>query len=501
MTRYSSAIFTLLSFSLVRADRDLVVGTPCLSLQGLSFDNSLGYKSCDEVDIVSIVTEAFDQVSCGHNAREELILLTGTSDLGEAKNILLELCTGKPYTPCTSWDEYPINGCDFKTVMNAIETKVTTADKQCEHDALTELLLLTGSKSLKMARSYIDLMCTDAWNKVLQTQFTDIDSRFDDTFMSEYFNGFTFLNTETGNFQGNDNPTYPVSEESHTAGERIAEFRVAEATSTTLSLNIPDLQCRNQAIMCCFGRDRQSNDKNGNCDDNDCTDKDPGDNSNLCYTDFPTVIPYPEQSEGAIHCHGLAWGEDVNGFESRLKYNNLFYISMYDHMYTRGYVEKMVPDDYVPMCGCIEDMPPVSRADCTEVSVTLTFYLSLDVGSYIDAEPGSDLNILFNQCKGINFANGVDQINDLASYTNILVRDGKMRTRVQRAIFDTLVGFKSPNDNANEESCNRSYKQVTGQKYVVDTKQNHVADTEQNYVTVAKRNYATDTERNSPNTR
>jgi hypothetical protein len=25
-------------------------------------------------------------------------------------------------------------------------------------------------------------------------------------------------------------------------------------------------------------------------------------------------------------------------------------------MYTRGYVEKTVPNDYVPMCGCIEDV-------------------------------------------------------------------------------------------------------------------------------------------------
>ena len=105
--------------------------------------------------------------------------------------------------------------------------------------------------------------------------------------------------------------------------------------------------------MCCFGRDRQSNDNNGNCADNDCIDKSPADNSNLCYPNFPTIIPFPNESEGAIHCYGLAWGEDVNGFEAKMKYNNLFFVSMYDHMYTRGYVEKMVPDEYVPMCGCI----------------------------------------------------------------------------------------------------------------------------------------------------
>ena len=148
-----------------------------------------------------------------------------------------------------------------------------------------------------------------------------------------------------------------------------------------------------------------------------------------------------------------------------MKYNNLFYVSMYDHMYTRGYVEKMVPDEYVPMCGCIEDMPPVSRADCTEVTVTQTFYLSLDAGNYFDAEPGTDLNVSFSACKGIDFVNGAAANNDLASYANVLVRDGKMKARVQKAIFDTLVGFKAPGDNANEDSCSRAYKQATGQKY------------------------------------
>ena len=462
---YFTSIITLLSIGHVKANRNLVTGTPCLSLSSLSFGKSPDDTNCARVDVVAVVKTAFSQVSCSHNAREEMMLLTGTNDLGEAKNILTKICKGESYTPCTSWEDSPINGCDFKTVMNAIEAKVADSGGACGHDALTELTLLTGTKNLRMATSYIDLMCTDAWNKVQQTQYTDIDGRFDDIFMSDYFNGLTFLNTETGNFQGNENPQFPVSEDSRTAGESIKSFREGGATSSTLLLNIPDLQCKNQAMMCCFGRDRQSNDNNGNCADNDCIDKSPADNSNLCYTDFPTIIPFPNESEGAIHCHGLAWGEDVNGFEAKMKYNNLFYVSMYDHMYTRGYVEKMVPDEYVPMCGCIEDMPPVSRADCTEVTVTQTFYLSLDAGNYFDAEPGTDLNVSFSACKGIDFVNGAAANNDLASYANVLVRDGKMKTRVQKAIFDTLVGFKAPGDNANEDSCSRAYKQATGQKY------------------------------------
>ena len=64
-----------------------------------------------------------------------------------------------------------------------------------------------------------------------------------------------------------------------------------------------------------------------------------------------TYIGFPEDNnngEGAIHCHGLAWSNDVNDATARYKANNLFFVSMYDHMYQRGYV-KNIPG--APMCG------------------------------------------------------------------------------------------------------------------------------------------------------
>ena len=36
-----------------------------------------------------------------------------------------------------------------------------------------------------------------------------------------------------------------------------------------------------QALLCCWGRDRQSNDDNGNCKASDCDDAEPADNTNL----------------------------------------------------------------------------------------------------------------------------------------------------------------------------------------------------------------------------
>jgi len=461
------ALFAALTYGSATstAERRLIDGQPCLNLATIPFPNS-GDKNCTRVDVMATITSELVKVSCAHNARQEALLLTGSSDLGEAKYILNQICKGLSYKACTTWDNIQIQGCDFAKVMTQVETLVKAAGTTCTHDALTELKFLTNTKNLQQARNYVEIMCTDVWNTVTQTQFSNVDARFTDAFMTEYYDGKTFLNSETGNFQGADNPAFPVSAESKSAGESINAYYNAGGKTTVLNTAIPDVQCKGQAMMCCFGRDRQSNDNNGDCADNDCTDKGPADNSNLCFTDFPTVVPYPLETEGTIHCHGVAWGSDINGFEARLKYNNLFYVSMYDHMYKRGYVEKTVPDEYVPMCGCVEDMPPVSRADCTQVDATLTVTLSRDSSGYLDATTNNDLAIAFNQCKGIVFDQpGTAANNDLASYVNVLVRDGKMTPRVQREIFNTLVGFKTPGDNANELKCKQAYKEATGLVY------------------------------------
>jgi hypothetical protein len=124
--------------------------------------------------------------------------------------------------------------------------------------------------------------------------------------------------------------------------------------------------CTTNAAMCCWPKDRQANDNNGNCAkpyDLNCVDKDPADNTDLCFVDLERgaavndfesgdgLIVFPgdnNDGEGAIHCHGLAWGNDVNDHTARYKANNLFFVSMYDHMYQRGYVEN-IPG--APMCG------------------------------------------------------------------------------------------------------------------------------------------------------
>jgi len=186
--------------------------------------------------------------------------------------------------------------------------------------------------------------------------------------------------------------------------------------------------------MCCWTKDRQAADNNGNCNRNsysqNCVDKDPGDNTNLCFVDMERgeastgnsgdgLVAFPDDDEGAIHCHGLAWANDVDDSSARYKGNNLFFVSMYDHMYQRGYVEN-VPG--APMCGCVEQMPTVTRSDCTEIDATERFKITYD--STTNEIEGSIalVDINFNACQGINHRN-----NDLWAYMGRLFYEGKIK--------------------------------------------------------------------------
>lgn len=298
-------------------------------------------------------------------------------------------------------------------------------------------------------------MCAQAWEGGVDTHiFSDIDSRFDDTFMDEYVAGDTFLNKDTGSFEGT------------VEGNNIQNFYDNQAKNGQL-YGFPAIEeCNFNSIMCCFGRDRQPNDGNGNCATEDCEDADPADNSNLCYTDYDNT-PFPGASEGDIHCHGLAWADADTESTSLLKYNNFFYVSLYDHMYKRGYVEDMIDSETVPMCGCIEDMSPVSRADCTQVDVNTVFTVTL--GDYhqpeISFDNADDFEIAYNACEGTNPRNGNAQSNDLASYVYRLNEEGRLSRDSKEEIFSVLVGYRQPGNNENEEACAAAYEEETGLEY------------------------------------
>jgi hypothetical protein len=223
---------------------------------------------------------------------------------------------------------------------------------------------------------------------------------------------------------------------------------------------IQDLDgCDLNAAYCCFAQDRQAGDNNGNCAtpyEYNCVDKDPADNTNICYIDhsrssksshvsggfsiFGDLVKNKENIEGSVHCHGFAWSEDELHRDSVLKGNLLFYVSMYDHLTQRGYARN-IPGS--PMCACAENMAVVTRADCTQVATTekTTFsWTAADttLGASIDIR---DVN--FNACTGANGNN-----NNLQARVELLRDQGHVSAEKYTAVSEVLVGSAAGKCNA-----------------------------------------------------
>jgi hypothetical protein len=229
-------------------------------------------------------------------------------------------------------------------------------------------------------------------------------------------------------------------------GGTLSNFRSSVTDADGLST------CTTNAAMCCWPKDRQANDNNGNCAtpyDENCVNKDPADNTNLCFADLrkgtvssgynasdQAFISFPEDNangEGSIHCHGFAWSNDEYDPTSRYRGNNLFYVSMYDHMHQRGYV-KNIPG--MPMCGCIDQMPMVTRSDCTQVDLTEEWDVIFESDTNTFNAKLTKVEIAFNACRGINNRN-----NDLWAYAARLYYEGRITNsqfgQVGRVITDS----------------------------------------------------------------
>jgi len=184
-------------------------------------------------------------------------------------------------------------------------------------------------------------------------------------FIKLYYAGRASWNEET---QTN---LYPGTPESPTNvlrqdASKVNEYKVISEGSI---FKMPELEqfdpsvCQSHAAQCCWPRDRQAGDNNGNCNleyDTNCVDRDVADNTDLCYNeldkaDYTNGIDASGFStydqEGPVHCHGFAWSTEDQETTTRYKANALFFVSMYDHMHQRGYVEN-IPGS--PMCGCVE---------------------------------------------------------------------------------------------------------------------------------------------------
>jgi len=346
--------------------------------------------------------------------------------------------------------------CNYNNVINSIQFSLNYPDPledlivPCTHSAEDELFLhLPANVSAEEIISDICLNATRDYyedNKVVWSDVTLEGDKFD----KEYYDG-------NGDWNEEHQSNYPhppvVPGEASNVLNRDAE-RVDDLYETHLqryplqwpgdaptSLSNFD-NCELNSVMCCWVSDRQANDHNGNCAtpyDEKCLDADPGDNTDLCAVDMarsgdsPHVEDgfaiFPGDEEGPVHCHGLAWGMDEMEPDSRYKANNLFYVSMSDHLHDRGYVR---PVQGAPMCACVERMPIVSRSDCTEIKAKEFYKISFDA---VTGEPQASLDyvdINFNACQG---AHGN---NNLESFYARLRNEGRVTNQMYHKFKETV---------------------------------------------------------------
>ncbi|KAL7553859.1 hypothetical protein ACHAWF_017192 [Thalassiosira exigua] len=336
--------------------------------------------------------------------------------------------------------------CTPSSLVEAYDSQVFSAtgqaDAPCAHDAASDLeakLGLAGTTSEGLCKQVYDDQEEVPYHEAFRRGGADLH------FERMFYNGKADWQEEIETiYEREDGRSTSILKED---AEMVRAFH--DGTAQGKRVAWPDLPnfrssstdaegnptCETSAAMCCWTKDRQANDGNGNCAsdtyDENCVDKDPADNTDLCYVDVSRgsnstgiegddMIVFPGdngQGEGSIHCHGMAWGNDVADHTARYKANNLFYVSAYDHMYVRGYV-KNVPG--APMCGCVEQMPTVSRSDCTQVDLTEKYEIIYDADAQI-ATRFTEVHVDFNACRGINNRN-----NDLYAYMARLYYEDKV---------------------------------------------------------------------------
>merc|ERR1719188_158187 len=348
--------------------------------------------------------------------------------------------------------------CSYNKLISSVQQMLNDPDPQthsvipCPHNALSEIQLhIPVNTTTAILKQLVNDACKEAQDDYFSkthVPWSDV-TLMGDKFDKEYYDG-------NGDWNEEHQSNYPhppvVPGEASNVLNRDAE-RVDDLYENHLQryplqwpgdapTSLPNFEnCQLQSAMCCWVSDRQANDGNGNCAtpyDERCLDADPGDNTDLCAVDMsrsgdsPHIDDgfsiYPSNSEGPVHCHGLAWGEDENEADFRYRGNNLFYVSMSDHLHDRGYVRNVQGS---PMCACVENMPLVTRSDCTEIKATELFTFTLSNENLVASVSYTEID--FNAC-------AAQTNNDLQSFYERLLNEGRVTKEKYDKFRQTIRG-------------------------------------------------------------
>merc|ERR1712174_148255 len=135
-------------------------------------------------------------------------------------------------------------------------------------------------------------------------------------------------------------------------------------------------------------------------------------------------------------------GEDESEADYRFRANDLFFVSMSDHLHDRGYVRAV---QGAPMCACVENMPIVSRSDCTEITATETYKFTFPASTSGNFQVSLDyVDLDFNACKA-------SRNNNLQRFYERLLNEGRVSRAKYQEFRKTVVGDHQCSPNTEPE--------------------------------------------------
>lgn len=178
----------------------------------------------------------------------------------------------------------------YATLLASFEAffadKVNVAHTGCTNSAGAELLRLLGAANVQAAETLLNASCSAAIQNYESLSFKDI-AGYGEEFDDLYFRGFTDWNEEVATLYPVDPKGDATDPESNfLKREAVQVLNVYNSDGRYGLVDWPEFldyldpsKCNMNTVYCCWPKDRQANDNNGNCArpyDKACVDSNPG---------------------------------------------------------------------------------------------------------------------------------------------------------------------------------------------------------------------------------
>lgn len=405
-----------------------------------------GKKTCDRNKKVKEIPRTL--TTCAVDARPSLELmrlpfalaalavkLHGAAATGLQRELQQGSCLGR-----RNFQIVVDGDCSLDSIVEALEPRIERI-KWCKHSAEEELMMILGTWSHDEASRKIENMCLDAVEEKIRSSVDfGFITQMDDAYNKEFFDGRTYWNEGGDKLRKKPKPDVPGvfrgnAKRVDTIDRKVATKRVIQWPDHLANFQ----NCELNSAMCCWSNVGMAQPPPGGKSNNtDVCLVDLSKSSTSNHMDGGFTI-FEGAEEGDVYCHGMAWENNPAGWNHWFKGNVLFDMSLRE-MRHQGHTRNIAGS---PMCGCIEQMPVVTRADCTEAKVDSRILLKFTKGNNKLSAKLLGFQLHFDECEGAE----PHMRNDLSSFYEKLWLEGQV-DEVQKEEFERIIVGENQCSNA-----------------------------------------------------